>query len=270
LRAAILALPMLGLLAAPSASLAQAAPPAGTIQGFQPSGEYSLLVDGKAVPAAQILMTDQPPMMLILTSALSAPVMLTPRTGRVDTVNLMKVSKQKDGSVDLLSGAVVKQAGFFKIEGDSSVSFTADGKKLSVVPRPPLLGLKTNADLKAYLPEYVRGAQRYTPNAASIATLRKQGAPVTVRVYFGSWCPHCRQLVPSLLRVQDEVRNPKIRYEYYGLPHTLDDPEAKKANVHSVPTGIVFAGGKEIGRINTDGWVAPEVTLDKILKTAVR
>jgi thiol-disulfide isomerase/thioredoxin len=268
LRAAAVLLPLLGLPALPYASLAQA--PNGAIQGLQPTSEYSLVAEGKPVPAAEIYLSAQPPALLILTSALAAPVMLTPRIGRVDTVNLMKVAKQTDGSVDLLPDAVLQPAGYLTIEGGGSVAFTVGKRKMRLVPKPPLLGLRTNEDLKAYLPEYVRGAQRYIPNAAGIASLRKQGSPVTVRVYFGSWCPHCRQLVPSLLRVQDEVRNPKIRYEYYGLPHTLDDPEAKKAGVHSVPIGVVFAGGREIGRINTDGWIAPEVTLDKILKAPKR
>jgi thiol-disulfide isomerase/thioredoxin len=263
--AAVLAVLAMGLLAAKDAAHAQGVPSDSVLQGFQRSGEYALTVDGKPVPAAEIYLNDKVPALLILTSALTSPVLLTPRAGNVETVSLMKVSRQKDGSLDLLADAVLTPAGQFQMAGED-VTFNFQGKKVSLVPRPPLLGPKTNADLKAYLPEYVRGARSYTPNAAAVADLKKKrSSPVTVRVFFGSWCPHCRQHVPLLLKVEDEVRNPGIRFEYYGLPNTLDDPEAKKAGIHSVPTGIVYVNGKEAGRIVTDGWGSPELSLDKIL-----
>jgi thiol-disulfide isomerase/thioredoxin len=250
----------------PLATVLLAAPAQGVPAGdFQPSGEYSLAVDGKPVPAAEIYLNDKSPALLILTSALPSPVLLTPRAGTVETVNLMKVSKQKDGSVDLFADAVLAPLGQFQTAG-GNITFTVQGKKVSLAPRPALLGLKTNADLKAYLPEYVRGARSYTPNAAAVADLRKgRSSPVTVRVFFGSWCPHCRQHVPLLLKIEDEVRNPKIRFQYYGLPRTLDDPEAKRVGVHAVPTGIVYVNGKEAGRIATADWVAPELSLARIL-----
>lgn len=257
----------LALLALPSVSHAQSAqsvPSDSLLRGFQPIGEYTLVVDGKPVPAAEVYQNERVPAILILTSALSSPLMLTPRAGSVETVNLMKVAKQKDGSVDLLADAVLAPAGQFKTEGDK-VSFTYQGKQVSLDPRPALLGLKTNADVKAYLPDYVRGARIYTPNSAAIAELRKKSLPVTVRVFFGSWCPHCRQHVPLLLRVEDEVKNPRIKFEYFGLPRDFNDPEAKKVGIRSVPTGIVYVGGKEVGRIISDGWNAPEVLLNKIL-----
>lgn len=252
------------LLALQLAAGAQSVPSDSILRGFQPNSEYTLVVDGKPVPAAEIYQSDRVPAILILTSALSSPVMLTPRTGAVETVNLMKVAKQKDGSVDLLADAVLAPAGQFQAEGEK-VNFSFQGKKVSLNPRPPLLGLKTNADLKSYLPDYVRGAKSYTPNGAAIAELKKKTAPVTVRVYFGSWCPHCRQHVPMLLRVEDEVKNPRIKFEYFGLPRDFNVPEAKKANIRAVPTGIIYVGGKEIGRLTTEGWSAPEVQLNKII-----
>ena len=261
-RSAVLA--VVALLAVPTMALTQSVPSDSVLRGFQPIAEYSLVVDGKPVPAAEIYQSDKVPAILILTSALSSPVMLTPRTGSVETVNIMKVAKQKDGSVDLLADAVLAPVGQFQADGDK-VGFSFQGKKVSLNPRPPLLGLKTNADVKSYLPDYVRGARNYTPNGAAVAALRKKTAPVTVRVYFGSWCPHCRQHVPMLLRVEDEVKNPKIRFEYFGLPRDFNVPEAKKAGIHSVPTGIVYVGGKEVGRISTEGWSAPEVQLNQLI-----
>ncbi|HSS79337.1 MAG TPA: thioredoxin family protein [Thermoanaerobaculia bacterium] len=252
------------LLAVPFVVSAQGVPSDSVLRGFQPSGEYALIVDGVPVPAAEIYQNDKLPGMLILTSALPAPVLLSPRTQQAETVNLMKVSKQKDGSVDLLADAVLSPVGQFTTEGEN-VSFVFQGKKVRLNPRPALLGVKSNAELKGYLPDYVRNAKNYTPNAAAVADLKKLGKPVTVRVYFGSWCPHCRQHVPLLLKVEDQVQNPKIRFEYFGLPRDFNDPEAKKAGIRSVPTGIVYINGKEAGRIVGEGWNSPEVLLDRII-----
>ncbi|MFY9824946.1 MAG: thioredoxin family protein [Thermoanaerobaculia bacterium] len=254
---------VLALLAMPFA-MAQGIPSDSVLRGFQPTGEYTLIVDGVPIPGAEIYQNDQIPAMLILTSALPAPVILTPRSGKAETVNLMKVSKQKDGSVDLLADAVLAPLGQFTTEGEN-VSFSYQGKKVRLNPRPALLGVKSNADLKGYLPDYVRNARSYTPNAAAVADLKKLGTPVTVRVFFGSWCPHCRQHVPLLLKVEDQVQNPKLRFEYYGLPRDFKDPEAKKAGINSVPIGIVFVNGKEAGRITGEGWNSPEVLLDRIV-----
>jgi thiol-disulfide isomerase/thioredoxin len=261
-RFAVLA--VLALLAVPFVVLAQGVPSDSVLRGFQPSGEYALIVDGVPVPGAEIYQNDKLPGMLILTSALPSPVLLSPRTGQAETVNLMKVSKQKDGSVDLLADAVLSPVGPFTNEGEN-VSFLFQGKKVRLNSRPALVGVKSNADLKGYLPEYVRGARNYTPNAAAVADLKKLGTPVTVRVFFGSWCSHCRQLVPLLLKVEDQVQNPKIRFEYFGLPRDFNVPEAKKAGIHAVPTGIVYVNGKEAGRITGEGWNSPEVLLDRII-----
>jgi len=257
---ALLAVPVL-----PVVARAQGIVPSDSVlRGFQPTGEYTLIVDGVPVPAAEIYQNDRIPGMLIMTSALESPVLLSPRTGQAETVKLMKVSKQKDGSVDLLADAVLSPLGPFTNEGEN-VSFAFKGKKVRLNSRPALLGVKSNADVKGYLPDYVRNARNYTPNAAAVADLKKLGTPVTVRVYFGSWCPHCRQHVPLLLKVEDQVQNPKIRFEYFGLPRDFNDPEAKKAGIHSVPTGIVYVNGKEAGRITGEGWNSPEVLLDRIV-----
>ena len=269
--ALVAAIPLaIGPLAAPAASHAQSIPSANPFRGFQPSSDYSLVVGGKLAPTAEIYLNDRIPALLILTSKLPSPVMLTPRSGRVESVNLMKVSKQKDGSIDLFADAVVAPLGQFAMEG-KNIAFTVPKEKATqkvvLVPKAPLLGLKKNADLKAYLPEYGRGAGNYTPNGAAVADLRKRSAPARVRVFFGSWCSHCRQHVPLLLKVEDEVRNPRIQFEYYGLPPSLQDPEGQKAGVHAVPTGIVYVNGKEVGRI--DNWNNPEVALDRILTAPV-
>jgi len=70
------------------------------LRGFLPTGDYVLLVNGKQDRGAEIYQNAKIPAYLILATALPSPVLLTPGQGNVETVNLMKVAKQKDGSVD--------------------------------------------------------------------------------------------------------------------------------------------------------------------------
>jgi len=269
-RSVVLAALAIALLAVPTVSRAQGVPSDSVLRGFQPTGDYALLVDGIPVPKAEIYQNDKIPAILVLTSALSSPVLLTPRAGSVETVNIMKVAKQKDGSVDLLADAVLAPLGQFQMAGDN-VKFAYEGRKVSLNPKPPLTGLHKGEELKVHSPEYARGASNYQPDGAAIAALKREPNPVTVRVFFGSWCPHCRQHVPSMLKVEDQLKGSKVKFEYFGLPRPPDawqDPEAKKQKVGGVPTGIVYMNGKEVGRITGTGWEAPEVLLNKIVNGA--
>jgi thiol-disulfide isomerase/thioredoxin len=260
--------PVLGFVLTAIASVtgAQGIPSDSVLKGFQPSGDYVLVVDGKPVPAAEIYQNEVPAI-LVLSSALPSPVLLTPGAGKVETVHIMKVAKQTDGTVDLLADAVLAPIGQFEPAGEN-VTFTYEGRKVSLNAKPPLTGLHPGADLKAHNPQYARGASVYKPNGGAIASLKKDPVPVTVRVVFGSWCPHCRQHVPYMLRVEDELKGSNIHFEYFGLPKPPDawkHPEVKRLGVKGVPTGIVYKNGKEVGRIVGEEWSAPEVQLNKIV-----
>ena len=266
-RSAVLAALAIALLAVPSVSRAQAIPSDSVLRDFEPSGEFVLIVNGKGVPKAEIYQNDKVPAILVLSSALPSPVLLTPREGKVETVHIMKIAKQKDGSVDLLADAVLAPIGQFQRDGENA-AFTYEGRKVSLNPKPPLTGVHKAADLKQHNPQYARSASIYQPNGAAIASLKKEAKPVTVRVFFGSWCPHCRQHVPYILKVEDALKGSQVKFEYVGLPRPPDawtSPEVKRLKVGSVPTGIVYVGGREVGRITGEGWNAPEVLLNKIV-----
>jgi thiol-disulfide isomerase/thioredoxin len=253
------------VLAASLAPVAAQVPSDSVMSGFAPSSDYLLEVAGKAIPSAEIYQNDRA--ILILTSAFASPVLVVPRSGEVSTVNLMKVAKQKDGTVDLLADAVLAPQGEIQVV-DSDAKFTVEGKPVYLKLRPALLGPKQASDLKAYMPDYVRTANLYTPNAQAIAALKKQTKPATVRVYFGSWCPHCRQHVPLMLKVEDQLKGSpsKIKFEYFGLDRGLQEPIVKQLGLQGVPTGIVYIDGRQAGRLTDADWDAPETGLVRILR----
>ena len=58
------------------------------------------------------------------------------------------------------------------MEGEN-VTFTTEGTSVSLNPKPALTGLRRRPALLASLPEYLRTARGYKPNAAAIAALKK-------------------------------------------------------------------------------------------------
>jgi thiol-disulfide isomerase/thioredoxin len=243
----------------------QATPSDSVLRGFQATGEYVLLVNGQADMSAEVLVNRTLPAYLILPSSALSPILITPGSGTVATVPKAKIVRQKDGSVDLLADAAPKPQGKLVI-GDGRVDFTTEGKKASLGAKPPLIGLKKAADLKKHTPEYVQGAKAYTPNPASLAKLKSQAAPVRVLVFFGSWCPHCKEMLPHLLRVEDEIKGSKIQFDYRGIARDFSDPEFQRLKLGEVPTAVVYdSQGREIGRLTRNDWVAPEVALSVLL-----
>ena len=266
--ARLLGAPALLLAALPL--LAQGAP-GGAIPDFHRIDDYVLVVDGKPVQSAEMFQAERTPAILILSSALPAPVLLRAGAQTGETLNQMKVAKQADGTVDLLPGSTLAPQGKFGY-GKGDVTFTVDGRKTVLKEKPSLLGPQTSAALKTYSPStYAAGAKAYQPDQASIAALRRAAAPVTVRVFFGSWCPHCQQSLPKLIKVEEALKGSKVRFEYFGLPKQGmgEVPEFKRYGLNGVPSGLVFINGREAGRMVTgEDWVTPEVVLKSIVTGA--
>jgi thiol-disulfide isomerase/thioredoxin len=244
---------------------AQSIPADSVLRDFRPFGDYVLWVNGKEESKAEIFQSERAAAILIMSSAFPSPVLLNPRAGSVETVSVMKVAKNVDGSVDLLADATLAPQGQLQVT-DDQVAFTANGRQGVLKPKPPLLGLRRVEEVTAHNPEYLIGARNYRPNPRAVAALKKESRPITVRIYYGSWCPHCRQMVPHAVKVEQQLRGSKIHFEYFGLPPRFgNDPEAKKMAVQSVPTGVVYVNGKESGRILSTAWETPEQILVSIL-----
>jgi thiol-disulfide isomerase/thioredoxin len=265
--ALVLALPLalalaLSLAVAPAA--AQRVPADNVLRDFQRNGDYVLVINGKPAPA-EIYLSQRAAAMLIISSAFPSPVLLSPGSGSAATVNLMKVNKKPDGSIDLLADALLAPQGALDID-DDGIRFRADGISAALVPTPPLLGLHRVGEVTAHNPEYLPRAASYVPNPQAVAALKKEQRPVSVRIFYGSWCPHCREMVPHAIKVEQLLKGAKIHFEYFGLPPRFgSEPPVRQYDIKAVPTGIVTLNGKEIGRITDSAWNSPETTLVAIL-----
>lgn len=251
------------LLAGVFASAFAQTPPAGLPHDLNRISDYVLLVDGKQVPA-RMYQSDRPSAVLVTSSALPSPVLLMGSSA--STVTKAAVEEKPGDVVTLRSDAVLTTQGAFHYT-DPDIKFTVAGKPAILRVQPPMLGLRQAGEVTTHNPEYLSSAKVLPVNGQAIAALQKEGLPVTVRVYYGSWCSHCRRLVPHAIRLEQELKGSKIHFEYFGVPPEFtSDPEVRKAVIQSIPTGIVYVNGNEVGRILGDqAWQSPESTLRVIL-----
>lgn len=236
------------------------------IADFESVG-YEIELDGAEVSDAEIFQSRSTGSFLILSSKLPAPVLIKLREASVETVNLMKVNRTGEGIVELLPQATLEVQAPFKITADrTALEFEVGGTQVLLRERPPLLGHQDIAGLEEHSPEYRRTADAYTPSDPIVAKLREQPQDVMVQVYFGSWCGHCKQMVPRIMKVAEQLEGSNITFDFYGMPpFSTPDPKAQEAGINAVPTGVIFLDGKEIGRISGSGWKVPELAINNML-----
>lgn len=234
------------------------------LQGFEPTGTWMLVVDGKEVPKAEFYENQRAGAFLIWSSEFATPLLVEGQ--QVSSLQMLKVSKRADGRVDLLADAVVEPLATMQISG-TDAQFKIEKKTVVMKPSPYKLGLQKGAALLDSNFGYRWRAKGYEPDATALGRLKGERRDVRVLTFFGSWCPHCSHFLPLLLRTEQRLADTKIRFDYYGLPQQgmTKEPEAAKWKIDGVPTAIVFVGDKEIGRIPSSGWNNPELALDLIL-----
>ncbi len=233
--------------------------------GFQKISEYILEVDGAQDETAEIYFQQRIPAYLVITDKLTSPAMLMPRTKQVQSVSLLKIKKRGAEIVDLSADAVFATKGTFELNG-AEIAFAADDHNFVVKERPPLLGLMRASGLENFASSYSELADAYQPSKDAIETLKAETREMRVRVYFGSWCPFCGRYVPRIIKVDRELKGTNVKIDYYGLPKNFDDDKevVDAMKLTGVPTGVVFIGGREAGRIRSDQWKTPEQALAKI------
>ena len=243
--------------------LSAAGPP---IFGFESVG-FVVTVDGQELSGAEIFQAEAAGAFLILAEELGAPILLRLRDGEVETLNLMKVNHNSNGTVDVLAGATLAPQGGFQVNSDrTGVVFTVEGQTAELKEKPPLLGSQGADNLKSYDPHYQRAAEAYSPSAPIVEKLRQEPKEVKVSVFFGTWCGACKQMVPRIIAVADRLDGSNIEFDFYGLPRGIGgDPEAGRMGISAVPTGVVFIDGEEAGRISGNDWRVPELAINNLL-----
>jgi thiol-disulfide isomerase/thioredoxin len=176
------------------------------------------------------------------------------------------VLEELDGTLALRKDLKEEPLGAFDF-GKEGISFSLGEQLVELRRTPDLLKLHGGQELLSYNPTYAFKSRFFAPEESALEALKKVDKAARLRVFFGSWCGSCSRNLPKILRVQKDLQSEHIEFEYYGLPRPFrGEPEASKFDIHAVPTGIVFLGEKEIGRIRGADWGHPAVRLLEILQ----
>ena len=233
---------------------------------FEPSGDWLLRIDGQDKPKARIYYSKVARAILIRSADFPSPVLVDVPGRTVQTLDLMKVAERTDGSIDVLADAALEPSGALALAGKEA-SFSVAGRKATLAEAPNQVGDRTGAQLLESSAWYRYSAAKYAADSNTLGRLRAEKRDVRLLTFFGTWCPHCKEHLPHLLRVEQLLEGAGIEFDYYGLPPTrvADEPEAKKFGITGVPIGVVMVDGREVGRISGSGWYAPERTLAQVL-----
>lgn len=232
---------------------------------LEPDGDFLLVLDGRTQREAEVFSSVEAVLYLVVAGELESPLVISPRTHKVESVDPASVVHQDDGTAELQDGER-GEIGDFHLDGTKVVWTLADGREAKLVERPWLLGRQAGRALKEN-PAWARKARLYEPSAAHLEILRSLDLKnIRVKTFFGSWCPHCKEIVPRILRVADELQGTGIRFEYYGLPRSfVTDPEAVRLGIEAVPTMLILTDGKETARLPGTELTSPEVGLKSVL-----
>ena len=231
--------------------------------GFFPDSTWMVEIDG-AMSEAEVFRAQSPAAMLVISDQLPEPVMLMLGAGSVSGVQLMKVARQQDGSVNVLANPFTRSFGTYQVNG-AGVTFSVDEHSVAILPKPPLVGMHPGSTLVEHDNAYGDRRDAYTPEQSAVSRLAAVD-PVTVRVFFGSWCPACGQLVPRILAVEEALGDSSVVFEYYGLPQGFaGDPEAGRFDVNQVPTAVLLRNGRQVGKLVGNELRQPEAALAQAL-----
>lgn len=257
-----------GQTAAPTGQTAAAATPSAP-ERFALSGHNQLRVNDQLAPDARFYRnTEGVPRLLVVAPGLKEAFLIAsgakPTASLVDPAQIGPASDDADAVMVPASPASVRPMPVILDGLQMRITFGAS--RLVVEAREPLLGELKPDEILAYMPEYRRNCAAYQPGRGDLRLLETLSQPTDVEIFFGTWCPHCEQMVPRLLRVIQQLSNPNLKFHFHGLPVKLsDDPLARQYKVDAIPTGVIRRGTETVARLEAQDWRAPESALATLL-----
>ncbi len=234
------------LFAAAIPAAARPIPPTQVVP-LSPTSTWKVEIDGAEIRAAEIY-GGEGVGLLILGCNTKSPILVAPADRTVRYMPPENIIRDGEGNVSI-KGSPSDPICSYQVSG-SQIVFQAEGRKIRVSPRAPLVGPQTLDAIVQYSADYENRIKGYKPDESAVAFLSKFGRKTEIRVYFGSWCPHCEAWVPRLIKAMQSASNPVLEMRYYAFPRNFAmDPEARSWAIQGVPTIIILQEGQEIGRL---------------------
>lgn len=251
-----------------AAADAPAREPDPFFSGFEPEATWVVAIDGKVSEKGQIWTAQKAGNTLVLDlPELPELVVVQPRQQSVEAVGREAWLSQLDGTAALAADQAPRSVGALSVVGEK-VSMSYDGRTLELREAPYQLGVKSIQELLASNAHYRFSSSRYRPSDPIVRNLRAISKPVEVKVFFGTWCPACSEVIPKVFAVAQALEGSNMKFSFYGLPKGEGfgtDPEAKKYSIRGVPTAVLLVDGKEVGRVDGGSWRIPELGIQNTL-----
>jgi thiol-disulfide isomerase/thioredoxin len=233
---------------------------------WQRSCRFAVQVDGSDTTSGAIYERRGTPDMLGKLAD-NSWFLLQPAQRRVLELKPGQVAVAQDAHTATLSGALPNDGGTVRLT-PAALSFDVTGRWVKVLPTPPLIGEVTAEDFLDLCPDYQEAEVSYEPDTKMVSRLASADGSRSVEVFFGSWCPHCQQILPKLMKSLRLANNSKLQVKWIGLPRSFaSEPHVKAREVRGVPTIIVLEEGRELGRFNGTEKVPVEASLANLVQS---
>jgi len=106
-----------------------------------------------------------------------------------------------------------------------------------------------------YVTWFTKGFDEYTPDVATINSLKESLATYTITAFMGTWCGDSKREIPRLYKILEATQFPLDRLTIIAVARNAENykqspgGEHEGMNIHRVPTIILYKDGKEVNRI---------------------
>lgn len=152
----------------------------------------------------------------------------------------------------------------------ASLVITTEGIERKSILQPPMIGHITLVNLFERFPMFSTKRDQYQPDEEILSEISALNPSLSLLCFIGTWHATCRNEVPKILRILDDVQLPDVSIVMIGVDRTLND-KAGMASFHEVdalPTLIILDQGVELGRISGKSEARIEKQVLQILQSS--
>ena len=239
----------------PADSAPASEPPASAAMNARwlASYDWSLEVEGAVSWESQFFQERGSNRLLIVVPGMNEAGLLDQNGRKILALPRDRVTLHDEGeSADIASGSeeTAQSSGYTIDETRRTVIFYLGDRRLKILSRQPLVGAATVEEILQHSPLYRKGIEDYVPSAADVEAVRGHRGDVSIEVWFGTWCPHCKVVIPRFIKTIQQAANPALSVSYVGVPRQFSNyPQARAKGVRTVPTIIFYRDGREFGRL---------------------
>lgn len=209
-------------------------------------------VDNELDRGAQVLSSDSPSRLALLSPKLESAIVLDVAAHTVGTMSkgLFQFGADRTTATSEAAGAIKAVGKFTRVDGPIYF-FVVDGKPVLIRAHPGATGELTMDKLWETVPVWRSVMKNYEPNALAVAAIKSNDKDTTVTLALGTWCPDSKNYIPRLIKALGAAANDKIQVKLIGIDNQFREPVdiVQPRRITNVPTVIVERGGREIDRI---------------------